>query len=170
MTGSLNDILPEPVSEQNEKVIMDLLKRKMSASCGLAVQLLHAMEKRFGPAAREVVREMAKNQTYPLRENQGTAEQDMHEFCAMIEKVAAGSHRWQKIINEPDRIGYNYTRCLYAEIFQELGEPELGWVICARDEPWVKSYNPGIGFKRTQTLMQGHKVCDHFFYIENKPE
>lgn len=170
MAGGLNDILPEPISEQNEKVIMDLLKRKMSASCGLAVQLLHAMEKRFGPAAREVVREMAKNQTYPPRENQKTPEQDMQEFCSMVEKVAAGSHRWQKTINEPARIGYNYTRCLYAEIFQELGEPELGWVICARDEPWVKSYSPNIGFKRTQTLMQGHKCCDHFFYVEKRPE
>lgn len=170
MAGCLNDILPDPISEQNEKVLMDLLKRKMSASCGLAVQLLHTMEKRFGPAAREVVREMAENQTYPPRENQGAPEKDLREFCAMIEKVAAGSHRWQKIINKPDRIGYNYTRCLYAEIFRELGEPELGWVICARDESWVKSYNPGIGFKRTQTLMQGHKVCDHFFYVEKKAD
>ena len=84
----------------------------------------------------------------------------------MIDGAAAGSHCWQRVIDEPDRIGYRYTRCLYAEILRELGEPELGLVICARDEPWVKSYNPGLGFRRTKTLMEGDQVCDHVFYVK----
>ena len=58
MPGSLNDILPEPISKENEKVLLGLLKRKMKGAAGLAVQLLHAMEERFGPEAREVLRDM----------------------------------------------------------------------------------------------------------------
>ena len=36
MDGRLNDILPEPVSPENEEVLLDLLKRKMAVSLDLA--------------------------------------------------------------------------------------------------------------------------------------
>jgi hypothetical protein len=55
---------------------------------------------------------------------------------------------------------------MYAEILRELEEPELGLVICARDGPWVKSFNPGLGFHRTKSLMEGNDSCDHVFYVE----
>jgi hypothetical protein len=165
MTGRLSEILPEPISDANEKAVLDLLRRKMAVSLDLAVEVLHAMEERFGPEAREVVRVMAKRQEFPTRPDAGEARADLREFCAMVDGAAAGSHRWQRVIDEPDRIGYRYTRCMYAEILRELGEPELGLVMCARDEPWVKSYNPGLGFRRTKTLMEGDEVCDHVFCV-----
>jgi hypothetical protein len=49
MAGSVNDILPQPISQENEDVIQDLLKRKMAVSLDLAVELLHAIEKWLGP-------------------------------------------------------------------------------------------------------------------------
>ena len=49
MAGCVNEILPKPTSQENEDVIQDLLKRKMAVSLDLAVEQLHAMEKRFGP-------------------------------------------------------------------------------------------------------------------------
>jgi hypothetical protein len=55
---------------------------------------------------------------------------------------------------------------MWAEVYRELGEPELGFVICAGDGPAVKAYNPAIGFKRTQVLMGGDPVCDHIYYVE----
>ncbi len=61
MLGSLNDILPEPISEENEEIILSLLKRKMKGSADVAVRLLRAMEERFGPEARDVMRQMAAN-------------------------------------------------------------------------------------------------------------
>jgi hypothetical protein len=42
MTGSLNEMLPEPISEENEKAVLDLLRRKMAVSLDLAVELLHS--------------------------------------------------------------------------------------------------------------------------------
>jgi len=166
MPGSLNDILPQPISEENEKILLDLLKRKMKGAAGLAVLLLHAMEERFGPEAREVVRDLARNRKPTPRPDTGEPGTDLREFCASLDKGCVGSHRWQRVSDEPDRIGYHYTRCMWAEIYQELGEPELGFVICAGDEPAVKSYNPKLAFKRTKVLMNGDKVCDHVFYIE----
>ena len=166
MSGSLNNILPEPISEENESVLLELLKQKIRVAAGLSVQLLHAMEERFGPEARQVVRDMAENIKPKPRTDAGEPEKDLSEFCARLDEACIGSHRWQQIINESDRIGYHYTRCMFAEIYRELGEPQLGYVICAGDEPGVKSYNPKLGFKRTKVLMNGDELCDHVFYVE----
>jgi len=168
MPGSLNDILPEPISEENEKAILELLKRKMKGAAGMSVRLLHAMEERFGPEARQVVRDMAQNRSVSPRPEAADPEQDLREFCARLDKGCAGSHRWEKVIDEPGRIGYHYTRCMWAEVYRELGEPELGFVICAGDEPAVKSFNPKLGFRRTQVLMNGDDMCDHIFLVEDE--
>ena len=71
-----------------------------------------------------------------------------------------------RVIEEPGRIGYHFTRCMWAEVYRELGEPELGLVICASDEPAVKAYNPQLAFERTKVLMDGDELCDHIFLVE----
>ena len=166
MPDSLNDILPDPISEENERVLLDLLKRKLAGSARLAVELLHAMEERFGPEARDVVHEMAGKRAYPPRSNPGEPQDDLRQFCAVLEHACVGSHRWQRVSDDPDHIGYHFTRCLWAEIYRELGEPDLGFILCAGDEPAVKAYNPGLGFERTKTLMEGDDLCDHVFYVQ----
>jgi len=166
MPGSLNDILPEPIGPENEAVLLDLLRRKMAVCLDLAVELLGAMERRFGAEAREVIREMARDQEFDTREEVQEPAADLRSFCAMIDRVAAGSALWERVVEEPDRIGYRFTRCMYAEILRELEEPELGSVLCARDGPWVESFNPGLGFQRTKTLMDGDDMCDHGFHVK----
>ncbi|MAE61859.1 MAG: hypothetical protein CMJ49_10955 [Planctomycetaceae bacterium] len=166
MPGSLNDILPEPISEANERVILDLLKRKMKGAAGLGVQLLHAMEQRFGPEARQVVRDMADDRRSTPRPDPGQPAADLHEFCARLDRGCVGSHQWQRVSDQPNRIAYEFTRCMWAEIYRELDEPLLGYVICAGDEPAVKSHNPALAFKRTKVLMNGDELCDHVFYVD----
>ena len=166
MSSNLNEILPEPISEQNEKILEQHLKRKMESAIGFAVRLLHAMEERFGPEVREVVRDMARINKITPRPEAGEPKKDLHLFCKNLDQACVGSHRWQRIVDEPDRIGYEYTSCMWADIFRELGEPDLGYIICAGDEPAVKSFNPALGFKRTKVLMHGDKCCDHIFYVE----
>jgi len=166
MPGGLNDILPEPISEENEKVLMELLKRKMKSASRVSVELLRAMEERFGPEAREVVRDMVFGQRPTSRPQVGQPEDDLREFTSNLERNCVGSHKWERIIDEPDRVGYFFTQCLWSEIYRELGEPQLGLYFCAGDEPGVKSYNPKLGFKRTKVKMTGDEVCDHVFYVE----
>ena len=55
---------------------------------------------------------------------------------------------------------------MWAEVYRELDEPLLGFVICAGDEPAVRSHNPELAFKRTKVLMNGDEKCDHVFYVE----
>ena len=166
MQGSLAGILPEPISEEGERILLDHMKLKMRGAAGVAVALLHAMEERFGSEAREVIRDMAGRREFEPRPGAGDPEQDLHAFCAQLEAGCVGSHVWERVVDEPRRVGYRFTRCMWAEVFRELGEPELGLVICAGDEPMVKSYNPGLGFRRTKVLMAGDKECDHVFLVE----
>ena len=166
MNGSLNDVLPEPLTEEQEEIILDLVKRKMKGAAGMAVRVLRAMEDRFGPEARDVVKEMAAGRKVTPRPDAGDPEQDLQSFCARLDQGCVGSHRWERVFDEPDRIGYHYTRCMWAEIYRELGEPELGFVICAGDDPAVRSHNPKLGFRRTKVLMNGDDVCDHVFLVE----
>ena len=166
MLGGLNDILPEPISDANEKVLLELLKRKMKSASRVSVELLRAMEERFGPEAREVARDMISRQRPAPRQLVGRLEDDLREFTANVEKNCVGSHQWERVIDEPDRVGYFFTKCLWSEIYRELGEPELGLYFCAGDEPAVKSYNPKLGFKRTKVKMTGDEACDHVFYVE----
>jgi hypothetical protein len=166
MEGCLNEILPEPVSSENEKAIQDLIKRKMKVSLALAVEVLHAMENHFGPEARDVLRQMMKDQEFLPRAEVGDPETDLKALCTMIDYFDVGSHQWQRVIETSSTVGYRYTRCLFAEIFLELGEPALGMVLCAGDEPWVRSFNPRLGLCRTQTLMEGDEVCDPIFYVK----
>ena len=165
MPGSFNDILPDPISEEDERILVDLLKRKIAGSARIAVDLLHAMEERFGPEARQVARDMADRRTYAPRADAGEPGADLHQFCAGLEQACVGSHRWQRVTDTPERVGYQFTRCLWAEVFRELGEPELGFILCAGDEPAVRAYNPALAFQRTKTLMEGDEMCDHVFYV-----
>ena len=34
MSGSLNEILPEPISPEAEEILLDHMKRKMKGACG----------------------------------------------------------------------------------------------------------------------------------------
>ena len=166
MTGSLNDMLPEPLSPENEEAILTMLKSNMTGGCGLAVRIVRAMEERFGPAAREVVKEMAESREVTPRPEAGDPQTDLHEFCDRLEQGCVGSHRWERVEDRPDKIAYEFTRCIWAEIFRELGDPDLGFIFCAGDEPAVKSHNPALGFRRTKVLMHGDDICDHVFLVE----
>ena len=166
MAGNLNEILPDPISEADEQILLDLLKRKMTVMADIAVELLRAMEREFGSRAREVVREMVNHQEFESRQDAGKPETDLRDFCAMVDKAAVGTHKWKKTEDQPQSVGYRFTRCMYAEVFHELEEPELGLIMCARDEPWVRSFNPKLAFKRTRTLMSGDDLCDNMYYVE----
>jgi hypothetical protein len=60
-----------------------------------------------------------------------------------------------------NRLRFNVTRCRYAELYDRLGIKEFGYCFsCNRDEPLVKAFNSRMKLLRTQTIMQGDKICD----------
>jgi hypothetical protein len=44
MAGRLNDILAEPICEENEKIIEEVIKRKIKTAANVAVDVLREME------------------------------------------------------------------------------------------------------------------------------
>ena len=56
---------------------------------------------------------------------------------------------------------FNVTRCRYADMYRDLGIPELGAVLsCDRDFALVEGFNPRITLSRSQTIMTGAPCCD----------
>ena len=61
----------------------------------------------------------------------------------------------------PDTFDINVTGCRHAQFFQELDEPELGFLlVCSADFPMAEGFGPDIKLTRTQTIMQGASHCD----------
>ena len=62
------------------------------------------------------------------------------------------------------RFLFNVTRCRYAEMYRDLGIPELGALLsCNRDFTLVQGFNQQIDLERTQTIMEGAPFCDFRF-------
>ena len=69
--------------------------------------------------------------------------------------------------NSENEVQMNVTRCIFAEIAQELGIEEWGFRLYCKDDPhMVEGYNPKMEFKRTKTLMEGDDCCDHWYRLK----
>jgi hypothetical protein len=72
---------------------------------------------------------------------------------------------------DEDRLSYNVTRCRYAEMYRELGIPELGAILsCGRDAALIEGFNPMVQLTRTQTLLGGATHCDFRYRAVSGPE
>ena len=63
----------------------------------------------------------------------------------------------------------NVTGCRYAEFYQRIGAPELGFLlVCSSDFALAEGYGDPVQLDRTQTIMQGASHCD-FRYAHKPP-
>ena len=66
-----------------------------------------------------------------------------------------------------NHLRFNVTRCRYAELYDRLGIKEFGYCFsCNRDEPLIKAFNSRMKLLRTQTIMQGDRICDFQIILE----
>lgn len=63
---------------------------------------------------------------------------------------------------ESEAVEYDISRCIYADFFREIGEPELGAVlVCNADIYLVEEVTgPEVEYTRTQSIMEGGSCCD----------
>jgi hypothetical protein len=67
---------------------------------------------------------------------------------------------YQVLKSSPEAFELNVTECQYAKFYQDLGEPELGFLlVCSQDDTFFEGYE-GVRLTRTQTIMQGASHCD----------
>lgn len=160
-TGS---ILPGSTVAGAAPMMSILERRRIEAE--FAKTLLATMERHLPPEhARAILGEaivtMARDTGAAMAREQGGAN-DLAAYAALLP-------RWQQddalamefIERSASRLDFNVTRCRYAEMYRELGIPELGALLsCNRDGEFCRGYNPAIRMERTQTIMQGAPHCD----------
>jgi hypothetical protein len=75
---------------------------------------------------------------------------------------------YQVVERTPDRFDVNVTGCRYARFYQELGAPELGFLLtCSADFSLAEGFE-GVELTRTQTIMQGADHCDFRFELKKE--
>jgi len=84
--------------------------------------------------------------------------------------AAGNALDYDVIAQAPDGFEVNVTGCRYAQFYQELGVPELGFLlVCSSDFAMAEGFDAGVQLTRTQTIMQGASHCD-FRYARKKTD
>ena len=148
-----------------------LLRREIEAR--IVGPLIQAFMKELG---KEKTLEILQNMIEDLAKDAGKdlvewfGGNSMAEFEKSLELWTRDNALEIDVLERSDtRFFMNVTKCRYADMYKELGIPELGKVLsCARDFALIEGFNPNIELKRTQTILEGADFCD-FRYEVKKP-
>ena len=118
----------------------------------------------------ESVRQSAMEQAGEMAAKVG-GNTSLTTFIARQEAWTRGGALERDIVEEsPTRYRYNVTRCMYAEMYRDMGLGEIGHLLsCQRDGTFCEGYDKRLKLERTQTLMQGASHCDFSYTYEDKP-
>lgn len=137
------------------------------------IPLVKALRAELGEErANDLVRKALGETFRKLGENywQARRETDLGKNMAGLwERFAAGDALDYHVLRQsPDAFDIDITGCRYAQFYQALGEPELGFLmVCSQDSSMARGFGPDIELKLTQTIMQGANHCD-FRYARRK--
>ena len=135
------------------------------------ILLVKAFEEEIGHArthsiARKALRNWTRQFFEKVRKNFSGNPIDLIEMG--ISMFADGGAREYEILNRTDElIDFNITRCEYANLYKEIGEADLGYLlICELDYAMAERLGSDIEFKRTQTIMKGASHCDFKYRLK----
>jgi hypothetical protein len=129
----------------------------------VVVPLIRALERELGAIrAHAIVRDALADEFREMA-RQWVREADGDTMAAFVRFAAysnAGDPLEYVALEAPENeLHFDVRRCDYARFFQEIGAPELGFLlVCSADGPIAEAL--GIGLERTQTMMQGSDHCD----------
>jgi hypothetical protein len=146
-----------------------IIRREIEAL--IAAPLIKAFMDKFGrepalQATEEVVKSLARQAGAFLKMISGGNEME-HLQKALPMFSQGGALEFDLLEATASKVAINVTRCKYAEIYQEHGLQEFGFLLsCGRDFALMEGFNPNIKFTRTQTIMEGAPFCDFRFSKE----
>jgi len=162
---SVFEVDEEPRDSLNDLGV--LTRREIEAR--IIAPLLDAFGEAFGQErvleiTRQTIKDIARQQGKELAENMGGY--TLAHFAASLEAWKKDEALVIDVLEQTDEAFlFNVTRCRYAEMYRELGVPELGSTLsCNRDFTLIEGFNPNVSLTRTQTIMEGAAFCD-FRYI-----
>jgi L-2-amino-thiazoline-4-carboxylic acid hydrolase len=149
-----------------------VLKRR-TIEARVIAPLLDAMAAEFGKErvleiTRRVVIEIARTQGAGLATAVGG--NSLPHFAGTLDRWTADDALRTEVLDQSaEAFSYNVTRCRYAEMYRELGIPELGAILsCNRDAALIEGFNPDVELTRTQTLMGGASHCDFRYRLTRR--
>lgn len=161
------------IHSESELNAIGVLKRRTIEAKVLG-PVIEAMAEEFG---RERVFEVTRRVIAGIAREQGAAlaaaagGDSLPTFAGTLERwTADDALRLEVVEQSPHAFGFNVTRCRYAEMYRELGIPELGAILsCNRDAALIEGFNPDVQLTRTQTLMGGSSHCDFRYQLGRRP-
>lgn len=134
---------------------------------------LRALGAEFGServleVARQTVVNIARQQGAQLTAEMGG--DSLEHFAASLENWKKDDAMQIEVLEQNRRrFAFNVRRCRYAEMYRELGIPELGALLsCNRDLSLIQGFNPQVHLTRIQTIMEGAPFCDFRFELERE--
>ena len=99
-----------------------------------------------------------------------TASTEGDRLAMTFENFAAGDALDYEVLRRTtDAFELNVTGCRYAKFYQEIGAPELGFLLtCSADFTYVDGFGGDVQLTRTQTIMQGADHCDFRFKLKQR--
>ena len=75
--------------------------------------------------------------------------------------------KYEVVKQTPDTFEVNVTECRYAQFYNKIGAPELGFLLtCSADFSHAEGFGAGVHLTRTQTIMQGASHCDFRYALK----
>jgi hypothetical protein len=146
---------------------MDIpLIEQIKIQAQVLVPLVKALQAELGEErANAIIRRALGDQYRKLGERWWRNQQASslgEKLAASFDAFAAGNALDYEVVNQaPDAFDVNVTGCRYARFYQELGVPELGFLlVCSLDFPMAEGFGADVQLTRTQTIMQGASHCD----------
>ena len=79
--------------------------------------------------------------------------------------AAGGALEFDVTDRDDRRYGFDVRRCAYAEYMERIGARDLGpLLVCRADIPTAEGM--GVGFERSQTIMEGAPCCDFRYRLK----
>lgn len=148
------------------------LLERMKIQAEVLVPMVKAFQKEVGEEwaktiARDALRSWFMEVGKQIGQGEGTPAEKI--AAAMPMASAGDAHDIDVLKQTPDAFEFNVTRCRYAQFYQELNEPELGFLlVCSGDYPLTEGLSPDLELTRTQTIMQGASYCDFRWRMKGK--
>lgn len=151
--------MPEDISQ-----ISILTRREIEAR--IAGPLINAFMEELGSdkslkVVKRVIEPLARESGNQLARQVGG--NSMRDFAKGMKTYweSGGAYEKEELELSETKYDFNIKRCRYAEMYKALGLAELGFVLsCGRDFDMIKGFNPKMTLARTQTIMEGHDICD----------
>jgi L-2-amino-thiazoline-4-carboxylic acid hydrolase-like protein len=128
-------------------------------------------EERANALVREALGEQYRKFGEKWWKSQGARDLGEKMASAFEGFAAADALDYEVVKQSPDAFEVNVTACRYAKFYNEIGAPELGFLLtCSADASMTEGFGAGVQLNRTQTIMQGASHCDFRYTLKRSED